>query len=77
MIDAVFFKLRNCATGAGTDRFGAELRSALVPMSLFRPDGGGSRQIRLASSYASPDDVERGITRLAHFIEHRASLASR
>ncbi|HEU5271530.1 MAG TPA: PLP-dependent aminotransferase family protein [Jatrophihabitans sp.] len=47
------------------------------PMSLFRPDGGGIRQIRLASSYASPDDVERGIARLAGFIEHRAALASR
>jgi len=47
------------------------------PMSLFRTDGGGTRQIRLASSYASGDDVERGITRLAHFIEHRTAPARR
>jgi (S)-3,5-dihydroxyphenylglycine transaminase len=44
------------------------------PMSLFRSDGGGLRQMRLASSYASGDDVECGITRLAQFVEHRAGL---
>jgi (S)-3,5-dihydroxyphenylglycine transaminase len=45
------------------------------PMSLFRPDGGGIRQIRLASSHVSGDDVERGITRLARFVEHRTAPA--
>lgn len=43
-----------------------------TPMSLFY-QGGGERQIRLAASYATPEEIARGVRRLAGFVVDRLS----
>src|SRR2546423_12865910 len=40
-----------------------------TPMSYFHPDGGGSRGIRLSTSYLTPEDIAEGIARFARFVE--------
>lgn len=40
-----------------------------TPMSYFYTHGGGERQIRLSVSYITPEQVEEGISRLAHMIK--------
>ncbi|MFC3576815.1 PLP-dependent aminotransferase family protein [Streptomyces yaanensis] len=46
-----------------------------TPMSYFHPQGGGTRGIRLSTSYLTPDDIAEGITRFARFIEAEAGAA--
>jgi DNA-binding transcriptional MocR family regulator len=42
-----------------------------TPMTLFYPGGGGEREIRLAASYAEPERIGVGVSRLASFLEDR------
>lgn len=44
-----------------------------TPMSYFYPDGGGTRAIRLSTSYLSQADITDGIARLARFVEAQAA----
>ncbi|MFI9161959.1 PLP-dependent aminotransferase family protein [Kitasatospora aureofaciens] len=40
-----------------------------TPMSYFHPDGGGTRALRLSTSYLTHDEIVEGIARLARFVE--------
>jgi 2-aminoadipate transaminase len=46
-------------------------RVAFVPGAAFYPCGGGERTMRLNFSYAAPDVIEEGITRLCKVIERK------
>jgi 2-aminoadipate transaminase len=46
---------------------------AFVPGAAFYPCGGGEETMRLNFSYAPPDVIEEGITRLARVIESKKS----
>lgn len=40
-----------------------------TPMRYFYPAGGGSRTLRLSTSYLTPAEIDEGVARLAAFIE--------
>lgn len=44
------------------------------PMSFFSLTAGRERQIRLAFSYVTPDEIDRGIERLARFVASRLGV---
>lgn len=56
---------------AALEQSAAQFGVLWCPMSLFHVDGGGGRQMRLASSYASPERIDLGVSRLAEFIRHQ------
>lgn len=47
-----------------------------TPMDAFFLDGGGRRQLRISSSYLSPDRLSEGIARLAGFLAAQCRRAS-
>lgn len=61
------------ADAAALEESAARFGVLWCPMRLFHVDGGGRRQIRLASSYATPDRIAVGVSRLARFIEEYSS----
>ena len=44
-----------------------------TPMAYFHPDGGGTRALRLSTSYLSDTDITEGVDRLGRFIESEAA----
>jgi (S)-3,5-dihydroxyphenylglycine transaminase len=59
------FRADNAALVRSAKQFGV----LWTPMSYFYPGGGGDRGIRLSTSYLSAEEIERGVDRLARFIE--------
>ncbi|MBE1530662.1 aminotransferase class I/II-fold pyridoxal phosphate-dependent enzyme [Actinomadura algeriensis] len=47
-----------------------------TPMAYFYPRGGGHRTIRLSTSYLTHADIEKGVSRLAAFIESEAETSA-
>jgi (S)-3,5-dihydroxyphenylglycine transaminase len=67
-----FFLSVNVAFTADTAALARSARDFGViwtPMSYFHPGGGGTRSIRLSTSYLTPEDIAEGIARFARFIE--------
>ncbi|GAA2637759.1 aminotransferase class I/II-fold pyridoxal phosphate-dependent enzyme [Actinomadura fulvescens] len=63
------FVADNAALARSVQEFGV----IWTPMSYFHPEGGGTRTIRLSTSYLSRADVDEGLARLAAFIEAEAA----
>ncbi|WP_330285442.1 aminotransferase class I/II-fold pyridoxal phosphate-dependent enzyme [Streptomyces sp. NBC_00576] len=59
------FRADNAALARSAQDFGV----IWTPMSYFYPQGGGHHTIRLSTSYLTHADIEKGISRLAQFIE--------
>ncbi|NKI71176.1 aminotransferase class I/II-fold pyridoxal phosphate-dependent enzyme [Collimonas pratensis] len=53
----------------------AEYGVLWTPMRHFYLDGGGNNQLRLACSYLTADDIDKGIQRLAHFLRDRCAAS--
>ncbi len=67
-----FFSWLTLAEGTDGDdlaRRAAEELVALVPGSLFFPDGRGAEHVRLAFSMVAEDDIDEGVRRLAALLE--------
>ncbi|URN00826.1 aminotransferase class I/II-fold pyridoxal phosphate-dependent enzyme [Actinomadura madurae] len=63
------FVADNAALARSVEEFGV----IWTPMSYFHPEGGGSRTIRLSTSYLTHADVDAGLARLAAFIKAEAA----
>lgn len=59
------FRADNSALARSAQDFGV----IWTPMSYFYPQGGGLHTLRLSTSYLTHADIEKGISRLAGFIE--------
>jgi (S)-3,5-dihydroxyphenylglycine transaminase len=67
------FRADNAALARSAQDFGV----IWTPMSYFYPQGGGHHTIRLSTSYLTHTDIEKGIARLAEFIEFESVDAVR
>jgi (S)-3,5-dihydroxyphenylglycine transaminase len=63
------------ADAAALERSAQQFGVIWTPLSHFHPDGGGTRGIRLSTSYLSESDIADGIARLARFIEAETACA--
>nr|AGS49762.1 alpha-aminoadipate aminotransferase [uncultured bacterium esnapd15] len=61
------------ADDAALTRCAEEFGVIWTPMRYFHPDDGGRQAIRLSVSYLSPEEIDKGITRLVAFIDAETS----
>lgn len=63
------FDADNAALARSAQDFGV----IWTPMSYFHPEGGGTRALRLSTSYLSEADIVEGVDRLTRFIQAEAA----
>ncbi|CAL9631539.1 L-lactate dehydrogenase [Streptomyces sp. enrichment culture] len=63
------FRADNAALARSAQDFGV----IWTPMAYFYPQGGGHHTIRLSTSYLTHADIEKGVSRLADFIESESA----